>query len=371
MIFHFYLARQLAQALAGILLAGMLVIAASRLLQYMQSALEGKLEVLAAVTAVGLRLPEFVLLFLPLAWVFGAWLVLTRLWADNEMVAAHFAFVSPRQIKLNLFASGLLVAGVTLALSIWIAPAAALKAERVLFESRTKSALLLLDPGIFHRLDNGWMLNVSGREGESLGQHLLLRQHSGGRVELVWGERLDATPCAPGDDCALLLDWPESFRYADFSADGVLRDTASLEELSTPLMEPLPSAGKRPVGVALAADTPLAVQVEWHLSLPLYCLIMLFMVLPLAQVLPRQSRFRNLPLLLLLALVYLTWLAGAREALLRTGGDAAAGQQLGTWGVHLVFASIALLVVPAVSQLLRWLRRRSAVLPAASGGGAA
>ena len=332
LIFHRYLARQVAQTVLGILLVGLLVIAASRLLQYMQSALEGKLEVEAALVAVLLRLPEFLSLFLPLAWVLGLYLALARLWAGSEMTAAQFAAVSPTRVRLNVLAMGTLVALTTLLLSARLAPDAEAKAEQILLESRALSTLLLLDPGLFHDLGNGWEIHITGRQDNSLTEHMLFRQHTDGSVGMAWAPELQVGLCADTAQCTLKLDWPSGLDYLRFAPSGELTDSAQVASLDLPFEQPLIASDPNRAGEH-RYNWPM----QWHLALPLFCLIGALLVFPLAAVHPRQGALHNLPVALTLMLLYLLMLLVTREWLER-------GQinpLLGPGTVHLGFFLLA------------------------------
>lgn len=345
--FYRYLTRKLAISVLVILVAGLFILASSRLLQTMQQVLEGKLEATAALLVVALRLPELFALLLPLAWVFSVYLIVSLLWSCQEIVAAQFSGISQGRITRLLLLLCIPVALLTLICSAWLVPLAHQEADRILFESRARSALVLLDTHQFHDIGNGWQLNLSEREQRQIGRHLWLRTAADDGVEMIWAPKLEVANCDAASDCTLHLTWPDGLQYASFAADGRARQSGSLGQLSTPLLESLPGVKKRSRLRTARADVAVSAHRQWHLAMPLFCFIAMLMVLPLAGVAPRQSRFRLLPLVLPLVLVYMAILLAVRQSV----GQGSLAPFPGTWGVHLLFIGLIFLVSRLPLQL--------------------
>lgn len=354
MTFQLYLSRQIALAIGGVLSVGLMLICTSRLLQYTESALNGKLEMWVALTAVGLRIPEFMLAFLPLSVAFGTYLALSRLWAQNEITAAHYAGISSGRIERPVLLLALLGALATAALSLWVVPAASERAVHLLEESKARSSLIFLDTGYFHPMSRGWHMYLRDRsEGSLLGQ-MTVRRDGDGAAQLAWAEQMDIADCALLEPCSLHISWPQGIGYASTTGDGKLIAKSNMAQMELPYNDHLWTPGHSPTGLLASADGH--TRLQWHLAGSLYLLVVTLLMLPLARVSPRQARFRWLPAVILLTLLYLALTLAGRQSLGAGRLDATPG----LWPLHGGFLALALMIGPFGGRILRLARRLSA-----------
>ena len=92
----------------------------------------------------GLALPAFLEVTMPMSLLFGILLGLTRLSSDQEVLALKASGISPLHILFPVAGIGAIVALLTLAITAWLRPAATLSLQRELYEvakSRVETTL--------------------------------------------------------------------------------------------------------------------------------------------------------------------------------------------------------------------------------------
>ncbi|MGI9345189.1 MAG: LptF/LptG family permease [Gammaproteobacteria bacterium] len=336
--------KQIARSVSNILIAGTLVIFAARLLQYFQSAFDGRLEITAALLATVLRLPEFLYLFLPLAWLAGNYITLANMWANNELYTAIFSAADERRIVATLLAAGTLCGLITASLSIWVIPTANQQAEQVLLESKARSAFLFLEAGRFHSLGNGWQINIGYKQGDDFLLPVFVKTRRGNGVEILQGSQMHLELCDNSvlSACTPQLNWPSGAVHTQFSASGALQNQFNSTQMSIPLQVSKPS-GSRPQSYPTDTDS-LNIWLQWHFATPLMCLIGLLLVWPAAKVAPRQRALSWLPIILPLILFYTGTIVHFYSELRQLTQPA---RFAGIWGAHGFFLALALFILIA------------------------
>ena len=79
---------------------------------------------------------------------------------------------------------------------------------------------------------------------------------------------------------------------------------------------------------------------QWRLSVPILVLVVSLIAIPLSKTDPRQGRFARIVPAVLLYVVYLVMLNGARGM----AEDGKVSAIVGLWSVHLLFAAIAAVI---------------------------
>ena len=122
MILQRYLLKDIFSHTGAVGLVFLLVILASRSIQYLEQVSRGELSLELVFWVILFRLPEFLELIIPFSFFLGMILVIGRLCSDNEMIILEQnGYTNLKILKLFLLAS-LFFALLTSLLSFWIAP---------------------------------------------------------------------------------------------------------------------------------------------------------------------------------------------------------------------------------------------------------
>lgn len=347
MIIFRYLARQvwLTTAVVALILLGVAVI--SRFVQYLGEAASGQKAVDALLLIMLYRLPEFLLVILPLALLLGIVLAYGRMHAENEMVSLMGAGIG--QTRLLRITQG--IAGAVMALmavlSLGLAPWGMRHAEAIVQDQEQLTELDLIVAGQFRSFSDGdrvtWAEAV--RDSEAGGRELrnvfaalagednapvivladsarpVLDEATGARYMRM--DRVAQYDGVPGD---------AQFRLGRFDSQSILLPQPAefeetLEQSTIPSLQLLASA--EPLHLA---------ELQWRLSLIALVPVLAALAIPLSRVRPRQGRYLKLLPAAFLYVVYFAGLEFFRDAV-EDGGS-----PFSLWLVHAAFLALALLL---------------------------
>jgi len=120
-----------------------------------------------------------------------------------------------------------------------------------------------------------------------------------------------------------------------------------------PVSDVITDLDAQPTAALLASPNPkYQAQLQWRLSMPLMCIVLTAVAVPLARLKPRQGRYARVGLALLIYLVYSN-LISLGQAWIARGAIPAA---LGLWWAHAAVVLLTLAVVfgPRAAQRLRY-----------------
>ena len=103
LIIRRYLTRQVASTTLAVVALLSLIMVGSRLIKFFGAAAEGRLDIGVLLALVGYRLPDLLVLILPLSFFIGLMLVFGRLYVDHEMAVLNGSGVSRDRLGLLLW----------------------------------------------------------------------------------------------------------------------------------------------------------------------------------------------------------------------------------------------------------------------------
>lgn len=357
-----YLSKQVLQVMVAITLVVLLIIMSGRFVNYVAQAATGSLKPEFLFAIMGLRIPEFLVMIMPLGLFLGILLAYGRLHIENEMTVLTAGGLSRSSLlRMTMMPAGLVML-IVMFLSLWASPMGIRQVELIFAKQATMSQFDLLVPGRFQKMGgrvtythslsdenqqmNGVFIadqNVSGSIGLSMVLADSARMQSktnetGYRyLILTEGRRYDLTP------------GKLPIREVHFGNYGIRMEDRKVNENIT--------REKAMPTTALFGSSNLKYQAElqWRFALPILIPIIVLIALPLSHVNPRQGRYVKMFPAILLYLLYLSLLMSARGAI----EDGAIPVEVGLWPVHGVFLLLALALYFNEPARLMLARRRS------------
>lgn len=346
MLIFRYLSRQILQVMIAVTLVLLVVALTSRFIQYLGDALAGQLASDILLLLMLYRLPDFLLVILPLALFLGIILAYGRMYADNEMVILLGSGFSQRRLLVMTQAASTVVLVVMALLSLQLAPWGVRNTEQIKQNQQELTEIDLIVAGQFQRFADGSRVTYAER---------IANTAAGRQLESVFvamnAETAEATPrivlaqsARPQPDPASgsrfmrlenVLQYEgepgsANFRVGQFDAQLLLLpEPASF----APVLEEstLPTA-------QLWGATELArrAELQWRLSIILLIPVITLIAVPMSRVNPRQGRYRKLLPAALLYALYFVALQFCRDLI----ADGRLSPYLGLWWVHGVFIGI-------------------------------
>jgi lipopolysaccharide export system permease protein len=339
--------------MAAVTLILLVVALTSRFIQYLSQAVAGELASDVLFLLMFYRLPDFLLIILPLALFLGILLAYGRMYADNEMVILIGSGFSQRMLLLATLGTSSIVMIIVAVLSFQLAPWGVRNTEQLKQNQDQLTELDLIVAGQFQsfgdgnrvtyaeRIDSSSMgerqlhnvfVAVSGVEDEA-GQsspRIIVAESARPEIDLYTGARfMRLENVLQYDGAPGALD----FSIGHFDVQSILLpDSTSIE----PILEEESLTTMQLIGSDLPEHQA---ELQWRISTLLLIPIITLIAVPLSKVDPRQGRYSKLVPAALLYAAYFV--------LLQVSRDMIAAQNLpalvGMWWVHAVFIGIALL----------------------------
>lgn len=331
----------------------------SRFMQYLGEAASGQKAADALFLIMLYRLPEFLLVILPLALLLGIVLSYGRMYAENEMVSLMGAGIGQTRltrITLGIATVAMAIMGV---LSLGAAPWGMRQAEAIVQGQEELTELDLIIAGQFRSFSDGGRVTWTERTGSS---------GSGGR------ELQNVFVAVSGEDGAPVIVFAESARPMIDEATGArfmrMENVAQYDGApgsagfsvgrfdAQSILLPQPAEFEATLEQSTiatldligSADPVHAGELQWRLSLIVLAPVLGVLAVPMSRVQPRQGRYIKLVPAAFLYVVYFALLEFCRDAV-EDGGSPYA-----FWLVHAVFLALALIAIRQgrMSRRLFW-----------------
>jgi len=347
-----YLSKQILQVMAAVTLILLVVALTSRFIQYLSDAVAGKLASDVLFLLMFYRLPDFLLVILPLALFLGILLAYGRMYAENEMVILISSGFSQLRLLLATLGTSSLVFLVVAILSLQLAPWGVRNTERLKQNQGQLTELDLIVAGQFQSFGEGNRVTYADRINSSdLGDRQLQNVFvavsgetgvSGqGSPRIIVAEsarpEIDAGTGARFMRLENVLQYDGvpgalNFSIGQFDVQSiVLPEPTSFD----PILEEETLSTVELIGSSLPEHQA---ELQWRISTLLLIPIITLIAVPLSKVNPRQGRYSKLVPAALLYAAYFVLLQFSKEMIAEESLPAF----IGMWWVHLLFIGVAI-----------------------------
>lgn len=369
MIVFRYLSREVLITMSAVSAVLLVIIMSGRFIKYLAQAAQGLLDPGSLFMIMGVRLPGFLQLILPLGLFLGILLAYGRLYLDSEMTVLTATGMSQQRLLAITLAPALFIALLVAWLSLWLAPQGITQMQLLLNKQDAMTEFDTLAPGRFQSMRDGTRVTYTetlANERTELGGVFISdknrpRNGKDGGTSVLVGTTGVQEIHADGSRYLILKD---GYRYDGTPGQADYReikyDTYAALLPKPEVSSEIDDRDAIPTSQLLGSDDPrMKSELQWRLSIPLLVFVVTVLAVPLSRVNPRQGRFLKLLPAVLLYMAYLALLIAGRGMLDK--GKIPMG--LGLWWIHGIFLAIGLL-------LLYWepLRLKLAAKRAKSGG---
>lgn len=347
MIIFRYLSREVLVSMTAVTGVLLMIIMSGRFIKYLASAADGRISADVLLLLISYRIPGFLELILPLGLFLGILLSYGRLYLENEMGTLTAAGVSNRRLQWLTLGPALLVAVLVGVLSFWVTPWGAAQVKTILHKQESMTEFDALTEGKFQKLPSRQRVSYVEQLADNRTElrSVFLSEQIGTRTE----PRLGIMVAESGRQYLdpetrsrfLLLN--NGYRYEGVPGEADFRvyqfDEYGIQLKQSQLRRQVSEIEVLPTSELLKNDGyQYRAQLHWRASLPVLCLMVTLLAVPLSKVNPRQGRYARLLPSILLYLTYLTLLTTARSGM--DEGEPYA--VLKFWSVHGLFGLVAL-----------------------------
>jgi lipopolysaccharide export system permease protein len=310
-------------------------------------AAEGQLDMLTAFKLIGLNTLITLEILLPSAFFFSVLSAIGRLYKDSEMNALYAAGVSRARILEAVFKLSLVIALLTGVLSLQGRPWAFRTSYALEAAAAAQFDLKKMATGEFVNMGGSDYVFIAKDIDVELGLHrgvFLQKNHqNGARSEIIVAESAALPTLNPGQ--AMQAKFYNGYNYL---LDNRKRQdlTLSFKELEVRLpneeaRERYRRKAETTVNLAASDEPKDIAEYQWRVTTPLATVLLGLMAVPLARSAPRESRFRNF---LIALLVYITMFS--LISILRTWVEQETlGALPGLWSAYVIQAALLVLLV--------------------------
>jgi lipopolysaccharide export system permease protein len=303
-----------------------------------------------------LGLLQYLSFLVPIGLLLGIVLALGRLYHDSELTAALACGVRPATLYGGVIALGVVLAAGLAAITLFVAPGATAQALTLRNAAVRAGQFAPLQPGTFRAFGGGSAVVYAEKVDPDGTLHdVFVERNQGPKVEVDVARSALHTVSPDGATQAITLLDGESlegvpgsaqFRIMHWSENFVPFRVPPAKSVVTDL-------DAQPTAALLASRDPKRqAELQWRISMPLMCIVLTLLAVPLSRLRPRQGRYARVWLAAVIWLIYSNLLT-AGQAWIGRGTIPAA---LGLWWVHAAVIALALAVIfaPRLAQRLRY-----------------
>jgi lipopolysaccharide export system permease protein len=308
---------------------------------------------------IGLGALQYLSILLPVGLLLGVVLAFGRMYADSEMAAALACGVGPLRIYVPV---GLLAAVITAALAwltLVLAPEATARVLSLRNEALRAGLLAPLAAGKFRTFGSGNAVvfaETVAHDG-TLG-NVFIERNRGSLIEMALARH--ATHTVTTDGMTHILKLYDGERFEGVPGSPQFRIVHFAEHI-VPVQVPAVNDAIRDLeartsaSLAASHDKAERAELHWRMTMPIMCLVLAFIAVPLSRLKPRQGRYARIWLAVLVFFFYYNIAAAGRTWIAR----GTLPESLGLWWTHAAVTLFALAVIlgPHLSQRLRYRMR--------------
>lgn len=355
MILARYILREFFGNWLAVVLSLSLLVLSSQLTRALERAAEANLP---SDVVIGLALLTFLQtaqITLPLALLLAVVLTYGRLAHDGEMSAIRSSGISAWHSARGILLFGALAALALASITLYFGPRMALQEQQTLSDAYRRSQLAAFQPGRFTQLPGtGLVVHVGANDADGALRDVLFLQREGRTLQVIRAR--GATYELDAGVRNLRLNLADGERV---TGEAGVAAAERIRFATLALTVPLPAIERRraqrdmlPTAELLGSERlDDRAELQWRLSVPFMCMLLIALAVPLSQLRPRQGRYARMAPALLVFFLYINLLIGMRSNIAR----GAFPLWPGLWAVHLAFGALGV----AWFTRKRWWPRRA------------
>jgi lipopolysaccharide export system permease protein len=308
---------------------------------------------------IGLGALQDVSILMPIGLLLGVVLAFGRLYHDSEMTAALACGVGAARLYWPVTLLAVFVTALLAWLTLGLAPQAVERSLSLRSAALRSGQFAPISPGHFRTFggSSGAVVYAEGLNRDGSLSHVFVEREYDGRVQVAVANRARHALAADGSTHTLTLYDGERFEGVPGSPEfRIVRFAEHVIPVRVPnIADPVTALEALPTRALLQSSDPgERAELHWRVALPVMCIVLTLLAVPLAHLRPRQGRFARVWLAVLVYLLYSN-LVSAGKVWLAHG---TVPEILGLWWAHAAVVVLALVVIYAPGRLAR-LRNKS------------
>jgi lipopolysaccharide export system permease protein len=356
-----YILREVASAWLVVTAVLLVILLANQVVGVLERAAANQYPQGVVLELIGLGALQYLWVLLPVGLLLGVVLAVGRLYHDSEMAAALACGARPANVYLPVALLAALLTAALAWLTLVLAPEATVRALSLRNEALRAGQFAPVAPGKFRSFGGGTAVVYAEQvKADGTLENVFVERNRGPVVEVAVAGRArrDVTP--DGLTHILTLYDGERFEGVPGSAQfRMLRFGVHTVPVRVPQSgDTVTAIEAQPTGALLGSPSlPERAELEWRIAMPLSCMVLALLAVPLARLKPRQGRYARVWMAVVIYFLYLNLISAGKVWIARGSVPAS----LGLWWTHAVVVSLALVVIvgPSLMNRLRYRMRRA------------
>jgi lipopolysaccharide export system permease protein len=304
---------------------------------------------------IGLGALQDLSILMPIGLLLGVMLAFGRLYHDSEMTAALACGVGAGRLYWPVTLLALFVTAALAWLTLDLGPQAVERSLSLRSAALRAGQFAPISPGRFRTFggSGGAVVYAEGLNPDGSLSHVFVEREYEGRVQVALANRARHALAADGSTHTLTLYQGERFEGVPGSAEfRIVRFAEHVIPVRVPeLADAVTALEARSTRALLQSSDPgERAELHWRVALPVMCIVLTWLAVPLAHLRPRQGRFARVWLAVLVYLIYSNLVSAGKVWIAR----GTVPEILGLWWVHGAAVLFALAVIYAPGRLARW-----------------
>ncbi len=294
-------------------------------------------------------------ILVPVGLLLGVVLTFGRMYHDSEMAAALACGVGPKVVYLPIAALAVVVTGLLAWLTLVLAPEATQRTMSLRNAAVRAGQFAPIAAGKF-RTFGGRSAVVYAEDVNSDGTlgNVFVEQNRGSRVEVAVADRARHTVTPDGLTHTITLYDGERFEGVPGTPEWrIVRFAEHIIPVQVPaLSDVVKNLDAQPTRALYGSSDPVKrAELHWRVALPIMCVVLTLLAVPLSRLNPRQGRYARVWLAGLIYFVYANLISAGKVWLAR----GTVPESIGLWWTHALVVLLALGVIfmPRVIARLR------------------
>ncbi len=283
-------------------------------------------------------------ILVPVGLLLGVVLALGRMYHDSEMAAALACGVSPASIYRSVVLLAVLASATLAWLTLSLSPDATAQTLSLRSAAARAGRFAAIAPGKFRSFGGSAVVYAEDVNSDGTLGNVFVEYNRGSRVEVALAERARHSVTADGMTHTITLYDGERFEGIPGSAQfRIIR----FAEHVVPIQVPTPSDVIRNIeaqptqDLLGSSDPEKRAELHWRMALPVMCLFLTILAVPIARLRPRQGRYSRIWLAVVVYFVYSNLISTGKVWL----AHGSTPEFLGLWWTHVVVALLAFVFI--------------------------
>lgn len=352
-----YFAREIMHTMLTMMLVLLGIMVSVMFIKYLSMAASGEMSLANAVAMLGIVLPNFINLLIPVSFFLALIVGINRLLYDSELVSAFACGVSWFDLLKWLLLPGLILTAVSVVLSLWVVPKMAYYQNNLLqISSQNAGMASFLQTGRFFSTGSNNQVIYVGAVNFKTGisQEIFIYRTVGANTEIILApqgkiteqDKLSALTLEHGHEYQGILG-SLAYQMVSFNSFNLLMipnyNTAYSDRSTYPLVTLLKSK-----------DPASLLELEWRTSIPLATLVLTFLGVMMGDVRPRKSKYLYFLMGTGIFIIYFNCLSIARSLIMNNVIPLFPGLYI----VHGAFLLLALMLLFKREMVFKLLQRK-------------